>query len=220
MVGAACTMLDRPSLRFERRFWRAGCDRVAGLDEAGRGSLAGPVCVGAVVLPSDPTSAASGTRRLRRLLHGVRDSKQMRAAAREMASARVQEAASSWGLGLASSEEIDSLGIVAAVRLAALRALETMPIFPQALLTDFRLELPELDVPQTSLVRGDSLCMSIAAASVLAKTARDALMREMDLQIPGYGLAQHKGYGTARHRRAIERLGLSAVHRQTFSVAS
>ena len=89
---------------------------------------------------------------------------------------------------------------------------------PHALLTDFRLELPELDIPQAALVKGDARCLSIAAASVLAKTARDALMRELDLQLPGYGLAQHKGYGTELHRLAITRMGMSRIHRRTFTV--
>ena len=109
------------------------------------------------------------------------------------------------------------LGIVAATRLAALRGLESLSIFPDFLLTDFRLELPELDIPQTSLVKGDVKCLSIAAASVLAKTTRDALMRELDLQYPGYGLGKHKGYGTPFHRLAMKRLGYSNIHRKSFA---
>ena len=126
---------------------------------------------------------------------------------RELAAQRIQAHALAWCVGFASSDEIDACGIVAAGRLAALRALEGLSLYPDALLTDFRLELPELDIPQAALVKGDARCLSIAAASVLAKTARDALMRELDLQIPGYGLAQHKGYGTEFHRLAITRMG-------------
>jgi ribonuclease HII len=102
--------------------------------------------------------------------------------------------------------------------LAALRALQGLSITPQYLLTDFRLELPQLDIPQTALVRGDALCLSIAAASVLAKTTRDRLMRELDLQYQGYGLGQHKGYGTQSHRLAMKRMGISPIHRKTFQV--
>ena len=216
MAGAACTMRPSPDLRFERRFWRGGCTYVAGLDEAGRGALAGPIAVGAVILPLPPTQVRHKTSLA--LLRGVRDSKQMTPAEREEAAARIQAHALSWCVGFASSEEIDACGIVAAGRLAALGAVEGLGPFPDALLTDFRLELPELDVPQAALVKGDARCLSIAAASVLAKTTRDALMRELDTLVPGYGLAQHKGYGTALHRMAITRLGMSPIHRRTFNM--
>jgi ribonuclease HII len=202
-----------PDLRFERRFWRGGCTLVAGLDEAGRGALAGPISVGAVILPS-----GSGQPGSLRVLRGVRDSKQMTPSERERAAARIREHAFGWCVGFASSDEIDSCGIVAAGRLAALRALEDLGLFPDALLTDFRLELPELDIPQVALVKGDARCLSIAAASVLAKTTRDAHMRALDRQLPGYGLAQHKGYGTDFHRAAILRMGMSPIHRRTFTI--
>ena len=208
-----------PTLRLERRFWKGGCICVAGMDEAGRGALAGPIAVGAVILPPPPPDLSrSSSSRSPRLLRGVRDSKQMTPVERDAAAPRIKAHALAWCVGFASAEEIDACGIVAAGRLAALRALEGLGTFPDALLTDFRLDLPELDIPQASLVRGDSLCLSIAAASVLAKTARDALMRELDHQAPGYGLAQHKGYGTAFHRAAIHLMGRSPLHRQTFSI--
>jgi len=214
MAGAVSTMRCRPDLRFERRFWRGGWSCVAGLDEAGRGALAGPVAVGAVILPKP----AHGRTSLM-VLRGVRDSKQMTPAEREAAAERIRAHAIAWCVGMASSQEIDADGIVNATRLAALRALAGLGLRPQALLTDFRLELPELDIPQSALVKGDARCMSIAAASVLAKTTRDACMRELEEQLPGYGLAQHKGYGTAMHRAAIHRLGRSPLHRQTFSIS-
>jgi ribonuclease HII len=208
-----------PTLRLERRFWKAGCTCVAGMDEAGRGALAGPIAVGAVMLPPPPLRLLqSSPSRSPRLLRGVRDSKQMTPLEREVAAPRIRAHALAWCVGFASAEEIDACGIVVAGRLAALRALEGLGIFPDALLTDFRLDLPELDIPQASLVRGDALCLSIAAASVLAKTARDALMRDLDRQAPGYGFAQHKGYGTAFHRAAIHLMGRSPLHRQTFSI--
>ena len=182
---------------------------VAGMDEAGRGALAGPVAVGAVILPDDPTL-------LTRTLSGLRDSKQMTPRERETLAPRIQEVARSWSVGFASAEEIDSHGIVCATRLGALRALNGLSISPQYLLTDFRLELPQLEVSQTAIVKGDALCLSIAAASVLAKTARDALMRELDAHYQGYGLGKHKGYGTQAHRSALERLGSSLIHRKSF----
>jgi ribonuclease HII len=200
---------SNPNLHFERRLWRSGFKYVAGLDEAGRGALAGDVAVAAVILPNLP--------QLARTLAGVRDSKQLTPFERERLSARIRESARGWGIGLSCSTEIDQLGIVAATRLAALRALEDMSLMPDFLLTDFRLELPELDLPQTALVKGDQRSLSIAAASILAKTARDALMRALDSQYSEYGFARHKGYGTVQHRRAIMLSGFCPIHRQTFS---
>lgn len=202
-------MIAIPDLSFEKQLWKNDLTCVAGLDEAGRGALAGPVAAGVVVLPASS--------RLSRTLRGVRDSKQMTPPQRDLWAGRIKSAALGWAVGLASPDEIDLLGIVHATRLAALRALEKLGIFPDYLLTDFRLELPELDTPQTALVKGDQRSLSIAAASVLAKTCRDELMLELDGEYSGYGLARHKGYGTAAHRAAIGRLGFSTIHRKSFS---
>jgi ribonuclease HII len=210
-------MRTDPNLRFERILWKAGSLCVCGMDEAGRGALAGPVAVGAVILPAEVRAGGRTGRRLQAALRGVRDSKQMTAHQRELAAVQIKEHALAWGVGFASAREIDLDGIVPATRLAALRALESLTTLPEYLLTDFRLELPELDIGQTALVRGDSRSLSIAAASVLAKTARDVLMCGLDGDVPGYGLATHKGYGTLAHRRAMKRLGRSAIHRKSFS---
>jgi ribonuclease HII len=137
---------------------------------------------------------------------------------RDSAAVRIKACALTWSVGFASPQEIDSLGIMGAGRLAAQRALDQLSLTPDYLLTDFRLALPDLDLNYTSLVRGDGCCLSIAAASVLAKTARDALMRELDLELPGYGLAAHKGYGTLAHRRALRKMGTSPIHRKSFSL--
>lgn len=204
-------MISNPDLHYEREFWQTGFKYIAGLDEAGRGALAGPVAVAAVILPdNDP--------HLARTLNGVRDSKQMTARARARLAPRIKEIALGWGVGFATSLEIDSLGIVASTRLAALRALESLLILPDYLLTDFRLELPELDTPQTALVKGDQLSLSIAAASVLAKTTRDEYMRELDRHYSEYGFARHKGYGTLKHRKMILQIGFSPEHRKTFTL--
>ena len=203
-------MIQYPDLSYETNLWPY-YRHIAGLDEAGRGALAGPVAVGAVILPHDKSSLSQS-------LDGVRDSKQMTPHERESLAPRIREAALTWSVGFASAEEIDSQGIVPATRLAALRALSGLSLTPQFLLTDFRLELPELDLSQTALVKGDALCLSIAAASVLAKTARDQLMRELDLQYRGYGLGKHKGYGTQSHRSALQQLGSSPIHRKSFQV--
>ena len=216
MRGGEYMIRTDPSLTFENDLWQGGLRYIAGLDEAGRGALAGPVAVGAVILPNDQHLLTTHRGHRGGALSGVRDSKQMTPLERESAAVRIKGLALTWSVAFASSEEIDSEGIVRATRLAALRALHDLFLLPEYLLTDFRLELPQLDIPQTSLVKGDALCLSIAAASVLAKTARDALMREMDLQVPGYGLGKHKGYGTLAHRLALESLGYSSIHRKTF----
>lgn len=197
-----------PDLKLEKRFWQSGLSLIAGMDEAGRGALAGPVTVGAVILSNLP--------RLSSTLSGVRDSKQMTSGQRVRWAAVIKETARAWSLGWASSDEIDSLGISAATRLAAERALAALIPVPDFLLTDFRLH-PDTDIPLTSLVKGDQKSLTIASASILAKTARDEVMLELDEKFPEYGFARHKGYGTASHREAIGRLGYSPVHRKTFS---
>lgn len=202
-------MIFTPDLSLEEGLWDGGLRYVAGLDEAGRGALAGPVAVGAVILP-----ARAG---LMDELLGVRDSKLMTPLARRRLHPVIEACALSWSVAFASAAEIDSLGIAAAAQLAALRALERLAFLPDYLLTDFRLDLPALDTPQTSLVKGDRSCLSIAAASVLAKTWRDEHLCHLEQDHPGYGLARHKGYGTASHRLAIQQRGYCAAHRRSFT---
>ncbi|MBI5943704.1 MAG: ribonuclease HII [Chloroflexi bacterium] len=202
-------MTSTPDLSLESALWQT-CKHIAGLDEAGRGALAGPVCVGAVILPNNP--------HLTLTLSGVRDSKQLTPRRRSELAPQIKEAVRSWGVGFASADEIDSLGIVPATRLAAGRALEMLHCFPDFLLTDFRLELPELDIPQTALVKGDQRSLSIAAASILAKTARDEFMCGLDAKFPAYNFPRHKGYGTLFHREMIAELGHSPIHRKTFKI--
>ena len=211
MRAAACMTRksDSPTLTFESDLWQSGLTYVAGFDEAGRGAMAGPVAVGSVILPADDPH-------LTRTLACSRDSKQMTSRQRELCAPIIKDVALVWSVAFASPEEIDHLGIVPATRLAGMRALEALNPHPDFLLTDFRLELPESELPQTSLPKGDQRCLSIAAASILAKTTRDALMRELDKQHPGYGLGQNKGYGTQAHRSAMMRLGYSSVHRKSF----
>jgi ribonuclease HII len=201
---------DPPNLNFEQILWQSGLRHIAGFDEAGRGALAGPVAVGAVILPPDPD--------LPRTLAGVRDSKQMTSLQRETWAARVRAVALAWRVDFSSAEEIDRLGIVYATRLAAMRALAALAVLPDYLLLDFRIDLPESPIPQTAIVKGDQISLSIAAASVLAKTGRDALMCGLDDRYPGYELKQNKGYGTYAHRSAMMRLGYSSIHRKSFSL--
>ena len=198
-----------PDLSFEADLWDRGVLPVAGIDEAGRGSLAGPVAAAALALPPDPGLIYS--------LEGVRDSKEMTPAAREYWAERLKLESLAWGVGFASCIEIDALGIVPATRLAAARALECLQVPVRHLLIDF-LHLPDCPLPQTALIKGDARCLSIAAASILAKTARDKLVCDLDDLYPGYGFARHKGYATADHYEALLRLGPCEIHRRTFNL--
>ena len=196
-----------PDLSFEQALWAAGVSRVGGIDEAGRGPLAGPVVAAVVILPPHPAMMAR--------LAGVRDSKQMTPAQREAACGRIQEAALGYAVGFAEAAEIDVLGILPATRMAAWRAMQGLEVAPAHLLLDC-LFLPDIELPQTSLIKGDCRSLSVAAASVLAKTARDARLVAMEQEYPGYGFARHKGYGTASHREALQRLGPCLEHRRSF----
>ena len=197
---------DKPDFELETRLHRSGYVAVAGLDEVGRGTLAGPVAAGAVILPKKPR---------RKLFNSVRDSKQMSAPQREDAYALITKAARSCAVGWADASEIDRYGIVPSVRLAMRRALGRLSETPEHLLID-ALALPSANLPQTSIVRGDSKSLSIAAASVIAKVERDRFMIDLAKTYPGFGFESHKGYGTEQHREAIRELGTSPAHRMTF----
>jgi ribonuclease HII len=197
-----------PHLRHEAALWANGALWVAGIDEAGRGALAGPVAAAAVILPQMAETALG--------LEGVRDSKQMTPTQRETWAVAIRQTAVACAVGLASPQEIDVQGIVPATRLAAKRALAALGVCPDCLLLDY-LHLPQVDLPQVSLVKGDRRSLSIAAASVLAKTSRDAILVELDGRYPGYGFGAHKGYGTQAHLDALRDLGPSPVHRRSFA---
>jgi ribonuclease HII len=198
-----------PDLKFEHALWKTGLTRLGGVDEAGRGAWAGPVSAGIVILPRDPS--------ILKTLHGVRDSKLMSAVQRKKWAALIKESCLAWGVGFASAEEIDASGILPATRLAVMRALISLTFSPEHLITDY-LNLPEISIPQTPLVKGDRRCLSVAAASVLAKTSRDELMRQLEKEYPAYGFGRHKGYGTRLHQEAIRENGLSGVHRRSFEI--
>jgi len=198
-----------PTLDFEAALWAAGVEAVAGIDEAGRGALAGPVYAGAVILPGSPDVLHE--------LNGVRDSKEMSPEEREHWALEIKSRARAWAVGAADAVEIDALGIVPATRLAAGRALKQLLPAPGHLLIDY-LVLHEEATPQTWLYKGDARSLSIAAASVLAKTARDAQLLALHGDFPDYGFAAHKGYGTARHRQALADLGPCAQHRRSFAL--
>ncbi len=199
---------DSPNLDFESSFWKAGLSAVAGIDEAGRGCLAGPVTAAAVILPANMD--------ILEILGGVRDSKQLSSRQRETQRAILEKQALAWAVGWASNLEIDRWGILPATRLAASRALEGLTVSPDHLLVDY-LVLPEVSLPQTRLVKGDARSLSIASASILAKTYRDAWMIKKAALFPEYGFERNKGYLTAFHREALQMHGPSPLHRTSFA---
>jgi ribonuclease HII len=197
-----------PTLDEERELWQNGYRFVAGLDEVGRGAWAGPVFAAAVILPcSSPDVEVHLSR--------VRDSKQLSPQQRNNLVAPISEMAVAVSLAQVSCEDVDRLGIVGATRLAMRVAIDGLPLRPDYLLID-ALQLPQVLLPQKAIIKGDALCLSISAASIIAKVARDRLLVELDSQYPGYGFAHHKGYGTPEHRRALERLGLCPIHRRSY----
>jgi ribonuclease HII len=190
--------------RYEAQAWRAGLVRVAGLDEAGRGPLAGPVVAAAVVLTPE--------RRVKKLA----DSKLLSAERREELFQQISARAVAVGVGIVDHETIDRVNILVATRMAMLEALRGLGVEPELVITDF-VKLPGLTCPQRNLVDGDQRCATVAAASIVAKVTRDRLMLEADKQFPEYGFARHKGYGTPDHLAALDRLGPCPLHRRTFS---
>jgi ribonuclease HII len=189
-------------LNFERVLWRQGVARIAGVDEAGTGPLAGPVVAAAVIFPPRCEVA------------GIDDSKRLDAPTRERLAEEIT-AHAAVGVGTADVAEIDRLNVYHAALLAMRRAVEALPEPPEHLLVDAR-TVPGVDLPQNTFQKGDGINYSIAAASIIAKTHRDALMDALDREHPGYGLARHKGYATPEHQAAIRRLGPSPIHRRSF----
>ncbi len=195
----------KPSLVWEGSLWQQGMQRVAGVDEVGRGALAGPVVAAAVILPAQLDSEA---------LAGVRDCKQLRPPQRIHWAERIRQVALAVGIGSASAAEIDRLNIRQATLLAMQRALAQVGEVEHILLDG--LPLAELGSRQTALVKGDQLSLSIAAASIVAKVWRDSLMQSWDQHYPGYGWRTNVGYGTREHRLALQRLGPTPQHRHSF----
>ena len=194
----------RKLLRYESALWADGVLRVAGVDEAGMSPLAGPVSAAAVVFAP------------RSRIPGIDDSKKLDAAVRDRLTAEIKETAAAWSIGFASVEEIDTNHNYRAGLLAMRRAVQGLFPSPEHLLLDAR-RLRDLPIPQQPIVKGDAKSLTIAAASILAKTARDALMRKLDTEYPGYGFAKHKGYPVREHLAALRKLGAAPVHRRSFA---
>jgi ribonuclease HII len=198
-----------PTLEEEIALFEQGYSFVAGLDEAGRGCLAGPVVAAAVILKLDDADLATR-------LYGVRDSKQITAQARERLYSVIMHHALAVGVGVGSVELIDQRNILQATKYAMRSALTQLSLSPHALLLDALL-LHDIPLPQRSLIKGDARCLSIAAASIIAKVTRDRLMLELHEQYPHYGFDQHKGYGTPAHLAALREHGVTPIHRQSFA---
>jgi ribonuclease HII len=188
----------------EQEVWKRGFNCIAGIDEVGRGPLAGPVVAGAVVLPG------------KLILPGLKDSKLVPERKRNELAREIRQKAVAWGIGIASVEEIDRLNILGATKLAMVRAVESLGIKPEYLLID-ALKLASLDIPQSAIINGDALSASIAAASILAKVYRDNLMEQLHQDYPHYNFASNKGYLTAEHARSLDLYGPCSLHRTSFA---
>jgi ribonuclease HII len=191
-------------LRVERSLWATGLTRIAGVDEVGVGPLAGPVLAAAVILPQGTS------------LRGVDDSKTISAARREELAAKIHACALGVGIGIVEVEDIDRLNIYRAALEAMRRAVAALPVDPEHVLVDAR-RIPNLAIPQTPLIDGDARSFCIAAASIVAKVARDRMMCALDALYPQYGFREHMGYGTAQHLAALDRYGPCAIHRRSFA---
>lgn len=199
---------EKPDLSFETALWNAGLSAVAGVDEAGRGCLAGPVFAAAVIIPDQAGSTIT--------FSDIHDSKQLSEKARESLRKLIEQNSLSWGVGQASNTEIDQYGILPATRLAVSRAIAELSFDPAHLLVDY-ITLPDNPLPQTRLVKGDARSVSIAAASILAKTHRDSFMIQASETYSEYGFDQNKGYGTTFHRNVIQEFGPCPLHRLSFA---
>jgi len=198
--------LQKPSFTEEISLEAQGYRLIAGVDEVGRGALAGPVVAAAVILPCGINTP---------WLDQVKDSKLLSPNKRELLFHNIHQIAISIGISLAPPEVVDTQGIIKATRLAMKLAIDQLSPPPESLLIDY-MRLPEVPLPQKGITNGDRLCFSIACASIIAKVARDRLMIELDRIYPGYGLAQHKGYGTEKHLSCLRQLGPSPIHRRSF----
>jgi ribonuclease HII len=202
--------LQKPTFKEEKALKSQGYSFIAGIDEVGRGSLMGPVMAAAVILPDNFKG---------RWKSKVRDSKQLTAKDREYLFKYICDIALTFGVGSSTNEEIDTMGISKATRIAMVKAVKQLDPQPQFLLIDY-VTLKESYYPQKGIVDGDCLCFSIACASIIAKVTRDKLVIEMDKEFPGYNFKANKGYGTEEHLACLEKKGPCALHRRSFSPVS
>ena len=189
----------------DKEFYDMGLNYICGIDEAGRGPLAGPVVVASVIMPKDSK------------IEGVNDSKKVSEKKREKLYDQILEEAISYGIGIIYQDEIDDINILQATKKGLTEALKSMKVKPDAILVDALTGIDTLGIPYKSIIKGDATSYSIAAASIVAKVTRDRIMREWDSVYPEYGFAGHKGYGTAKHIAAIKQYGLCPIHRKSFT---
>ena len=188
----------------ENELYNQGIKYIAGIDEAGRGPLAGPVVVGCVIMPKDS------------FIEGVNDSKKISEKKREKLYEQITSEAIAWNVGIVSQEEIDELNILVATKKALTMAIQGLEIKPDLILVDALNNINTLGIPFKSIIKGDAKCYSIAAASIIAKVTRDRIMLGYDEVYPQYGFAKHKGYGTAQHIQALKEYGPCILHRKSF----
>lgn len=189
----------------DREFFNKGIKYVAGIDEAGRGPLAGPVVVACAIMPADS------------MIEGVNDSKKLSEKKREVLYEKIIQEAICYGVGIVNQEEIDEMNILQATKKGLTMAIKSMKIKPNVILVDALTGIDTLGIPYKSMIKGDANSYSIASASIIAKVTRDRIMREWDKVYPEYGFAGHKGYGTAKHIAALKEYGLCPLHRKTFT---
>ena len=190
--------------QIEKSFHEKGIKYIAGIDEAGRGPLAGPVVVASVIMPEDS------------MIEGVNDSKKVSEKKREKLYDLILEEAVSYGIGIIYQDEIDKINILQATKKGLTEAVEQMDIKPDLIMVDALTGIDTLGIPYHSIIKGDAKCYSISAASIIAKVTRDRIMREWDKVYPEYGFASHKGYGTAKHISALKEYGPCPIHRRSF----
>ena len=190
--------------KIEKEFFDKGIDLIAGIDEAGRGPLAGPVVVACVILDKNS------------MIEGVNDSKKISESKREKLYEIITQEAISYSVGIVYQEEIDEINILQATKKALTEAISSIKIKPNLIMVDALTGINTLKIPYKSIVKGDAKCYSIAAASIIAKVTRDRIMREWDKVYPDYGFSSNKGYGTAKHIQAIKENGLCPIHRRSF----
>ena len=191
--------------KIEDEWYKKGADYICGIDEAGRGPLAGPVVVASVIMPADS------------MIEGVNDSKKVSEKKREKLYDQILEEAISYGVGIIGQDEIDEINILNATKKGLTMSLQELTVKPDLIIVDALTHIDTMGIPYESIIKGDAKCYSIAAASIIAKVTRDRIMREWDKVYPQYGFEKHKGYGTAAHIAAIREYGLCPIHRRSFT---
>lgn len=191
--------------KIENEIYKTGVQTICGIDEAGRGPLAGPVVVAAVIMPKDS------------FIEGVNDSKKVSEKKREALYEQITDEAIAWGVGIIDQKEIDEINILNATKKGLTTAIKELKVKPDRIIVDALDKIDTLGIPYTPIIKGDAKCYSIAAASIIAKVTRDRIMRQWDEIYPMYGFEKHKGYGTAMHMQAIREYGLCPIHRRSFT---